>query len=908
MIRVEHWIPQIPEEERTIAYRGEHEAVRREFFLPELAYADYGFHLDMAFDLSTVTDYQQRQRQTSNQTVQEQIGAESASATTAKTVESYSITEKTVDCTTPTDIAPLEKEVRADGIHLFWTVLSQQTRLPGMLRATLRGVSSNGIIKKSAEMFFLVEPAVEAEPAAELPRSEFEQMEQQMDTRMNTFYATVHQQAEDIDETAAAVEKTAAGAKEAATSAEAGAAQAALSAARAEGERREAESAADNSLLSQAAAESAATRAEEAARRAEAIADIPEELEGLLALPIKGGEPEGSLILNHTDGNAIGTNAFVITDFSRAQDENGGYTVTVGLDTPLSAALTEDDRVCFDGTLNYDGLEIDPAASTLSSVVILHAPADMELYPGVDNHLWIVGKPEEGTHPFGKYATAAGRANRAAGVGSFVEGYQNTALNKYAHTEGRDNKSGYGAHAEGIQNKAFGTFSHVEGIQNQTDAPYSHAEGKNTAVKTSGAFDETAEIKDNRYIIGSFAHAEGLQCATQDTAAHAEGFKSWANGFAAHAEGSNTRADNHGAHAEGNGSQASGVHSHAEGKDTIAAGEGCHAEGNGTQAKNRYSHAEGSGTKATGFVAHAEGSNTEATGDFSHAEGESNKATGARSHVGGYNSTAGGVSSFAFGNWASAHGNCSTAFGIGVGAHGECTSVLGKNLIASSKAEGQCVVGGYNKQDDNARFIVGTGSANGNANGFTVRTDGSAEVGKMGEADLSVATKAYVDAHSGGAGEGEFSLIASGNGSGSSALNIYPGKTYRRLFLTMNFIGRIEEPHCLRISAGGLILAVTAEKYVATSDGTKAYFYALFERLPGTFSTGGFYRVSYSQPVYIGQGGDGTMMQWPGTSSIFPLASIRDIKIEGVDYNGRLPAGATWNIPASASYALYGLE
>lgn len=683
--------------------------------------------------------------------------------------------------------------------------------------------------------------------------------------------------------------------------------KAAKSATEAKKAENNAKASAENSNTAMEAAAASAKKAKEEADRAKAIADIPEEIEGLLSLPIKGGEPEGSLILNHTDGNAIGTNAFVITDFSRVQDENGGYTVTVGLDTPLSAALAADDRVCFDGTLNYDGLEIDPAASTLSSVVILHAPADMELYPGVDNHLWIVGKPEEGTHPFGKYATAAGRANRAAGVGSFVEGYQNTALNKYAHTEGRDNKSGYGAHAEGIQNKAFGTFSHVEGIQNQTDAPYSHAEGKNTAVKTSGAFDETAEIKDDRYIIGSFAHAEGLQCATQDTAAHAEGFRSWANGFAAHAEGSNTQADNHGAHAEGDGSQASGVHSHAEGKNTVAAGEGCHAEGNGTQAKNRYSHAEGSGTKATGFVAHAEGGNNEATGDFSHAEGESNKATGARSHVGGYNSTAGGVSSFAFGNWASAHGNCSAAFGIGVGAHGECTSVFGKKLIASSKAEGQCVVGSYNKQDDNARFIVGTGNENGNANGFTVRPDGSAEIGKMGEADLSVATKAYVDAH-GGTGEGEFSLITYGNGSGSSALTIYPGAAYRRLLLTMSFTGRIEEPHCLRISAGGLILAVTAEKYVATSDGTKAYFYALFERLPGTFPTGGFYRVSYSQPVYIGNGGDGTMMRWPGTSSMFPLPSIQNIKIEGVDYNGSLPAGATWNIPASASYALYGIE
>lgn len=178
----------------------------------------------------------------------------------------------------------------------------------------------------------------------------------------------------------------------------------------------------------------------------------------------------------------------------------------------------------------------------------------------------------------------------------------------------------------------------------------------------------------------------------------------------------------------------------------------------------------------------------------------------------------------------------------------------------------------------------------------------------MGEADSSVATKAYVDAHSGGTGEGEFSLLASGNGSGSDTLTIYPGVTCRRLFLTMSFTGRIEEPHRLRIRVGGLIIAVTACNYVATSDGTKSYFYALFERMPGTFSSGNFYRVSYSQPVYIGQSGDGTLMSYPGTSSLFTLPDILDIKIEGVDYTALIPDGTTWSIPASASYALYGIQ
>ncbi len=183
MIKLTDWIAAIPPEDKTIAYVGEHESVTREFFLSDLSYREYAFYLDLAFDLSTVTTVEKpREIQTTQQTTTEKVNADgtTVSATANINKESYTDQDVIVDCKAKTDIAPLAKLVREDGIRLVWTVLSQQTQLPGLLRATLRAVGPNGEVKKSAMMLFVVAPSVGASPAAPIPLTEHEQMEQAM--------------------------------------------------------------------------------------------------------------------------------------------------------------------------------------------------------------------------------------------------------------------------------------------------------------------------------------------------------------------------------------------------------------------------------------------------------------------------------------------------------------------------------------------------------------------------------------------------------------------------------------------------------------------------------------------------------------------------------------------------------
>lgn len=290
MIRIENWVASIPEEDKHIAYVGEGLSETRTFFLTGEGwerYKDWSFHLDMAFDLSTVTAEDSRQvvktttdstqdsvkdvtgqvtgqnnRQTSTETdgtstltdqdtvtrteentpvgegaytMNQQVtesgqGSESGTTHSATTLteggsteqnseqstegqvkvkttvtrETYVDHTRQVNWETTTDIASLDKTVEAEGIRLVWTVLRQQTQLPGKLRANLRAVGATyAQVKKSAMMVFEVEPAVTAYAAVDLPQSQFEAMEERMDalceqTRENAEiaeeYATAAQQ------------------------------------------------------------------------------------------------------------------------------------------------------------------------------------------------------------------------------------------------------------------------------------------------------------------------------------------------------------------------------------------------------------------------------------------------------------------------------------------------------------------------------------------------------------------------------------------------------------------------------------------------------------------------------------------------------------------------------------------
>lgn len=177
------WIAVIPPEDKRIGYVGEHISDSRQFFLSDMVYRDYEFYLDIAFDLSTVTELSpprtiKTTQQESNEIVDPSGSIINSTANTSS--ESYTQQEVKVDCEASTDVVPLSKWEDANGITLTWSVRNQHTRLPGVLRATLRAVSPRGNIKKSAMMLFTVSPAVEATPAAPIPLSEHEQMEQAM--------------------------------------------------------------------------------------------------------------------------------------------------------------------------------------------------------------------------------------------------------------------------------------------------------------------------------------------------------------------------------------------------------------------------------------------------------------------------------------------------------------------------------------------------------------------------------------------------------------------------------------------------------------------------------------------------------------------------------------------------------
>ena len=185
MIKIQDWIASIPDEEEHIAYVGEGKSEQREFLLCGdgwKTYRDWSFHLDMAFDPTTITTHDSRQVVQTIVNSTEHIEETSVTTDEVTTKETYTVNDVQVTNHNLTDIAPLSKAVTTDGIRLTWTVLRQHTVLPGKLWATIRAVDSEGQrIKKSAIMVFEVDPAICAVSAAVPPISEFEQMTAQMD-------------------------------------------------------------------------------------------------------------------------------------------------------------------------------------------------------------------------------------------------------------------------------------------------------------------------------------------------------------------------------------------------------------------------------------------------------------------------------------------------------------------------------------------------------------------------------------------------------------------------------------------------------------------------------------------------------------------------------------------------------
>lgn len=274
-----------------------------------------------------------------------------------------------------------------------------------------------------------------------------------------------------------------------------------------------------------------------------------------------------------------------------------------------------------------------------------------------DFSIYLPEKPDAGIIDFGHGAFSQGVNTKSSNLASHAEGSGTHAYGQYSHTEGRETKAGYGAHAEGRETVASGNLSHAEGRESVASGTHSHAEGRKTIASNLQS------------------HAEGYKTQATGSNSHTEGYETEASGIASHAEGYKSQAKGGGSHAEGGyyinskdyyaGGIASGNASHAEGVGTTASGMDSHAEGYKTEASNNHAHAEGNLTRATGGASHAEGRETEASGNYSHAEGRETKALGQYSHTSGHGTVANNEAEFACGKYNNSQED--TLFSIGNG-------------------------------------------------------------------------------------------------------------------------------------------------------------------------------------------------------------------------------------------------
>ncbi|HAQ52008.1 MAG TPA: hypothetical protein DCR12_04525 [Lachnospiraceae bacterium] len=336
------------------------------------------------------------------------------------------------------------------------------------------------------------------------------------------------------------------------------------------------------------------------------------------------------------------------------------------------------------------------------------------------------------------YNAAIGQSNIVSGKGAFAVGSGNTASGEYSMAQGINSSSiGAQSHAEGNTVRAQGETSHAEGRNTNAVGSYSHAEGQQTTAPGSASHAEGYSC----YSIGIDSHAEGDSCYSPGAAAHAEGSGRHATGHASHAEGignGSVEAKGEAAHAEGYYTKTDGSAAHAEGYQTSAMAQAAHAEGYSTTASGSYSHAEGYSTTASGYASHTEGRQTTVSGSYSHAEGYNNTIdTGTDySHAEGSNNT---INSYA---------DNSHVEGLGNVVNGSCSHVGGEYNIAGSNY--QMVIGKYNESDthDIYAFIIGNGTGDSyRRNGFTVKWDGTAQLGAPPVNDMDIVTKKYADDH-----------------------------------------------------------------------------------------------------------------------------------------------------------------
>ena len=183
-------------------------------------------------------------------------------------------------------------------------------------------------------------------------------------------------------------------------------------------------------------------------------------------------------------------------------------------------------------------------------------------------------------------------------------------------------------------------------------------------------------------------------------------------------------------------------------------------------------------------------------GNYSETQGTNNQALAINSHSEGLNNIAGGMHSHA-------EGVDTEVTPKGIGAHTE-----GIHTIAN--AEAQHVSGKYNIKDSEEKYleIVGNGTSSNRSNARTLDINGNEyisgkiTVGKQPTAPNDVATKQYVDNHSGGGGgeisptnminiglnnesEDEYSTLIGTNNSSTGTNTIIIGSNNKDLFNTL---------------------------------------------------------------------------------------------------------------------------
>ena len=343
----------------------------------------------------------------------------------------------------------------------------------------------------------------------------------------------------------------------------------------------------------------------------------------------------------------------------------------------------------------------------------------------------------------GQFNHVEGGTQTVSGEYSHVEGANNTVTSNLSHTEGQANiNEGSLAHAEGTLNHVFGSGAHVEGGHNKAWGLFSHSEGLETeAGRNTVPFDRAAidaveptpsdpEPSGTKYVlkdvldsIASFGFTGGsISFQIKDNNGPYDGVT-----FHYFVGDSNAGTINFQVASTWGGGTAVRVYQNGAWVDSKFKTIYVDPE-NTTEAFNTWleankkpsepvvttypgsNHAEGHNTKATAKQSHAEGANTVANGTASHAEGYLTEANGAFSHAGGKYTTANGYA--------------------------------------------QTVVGKYNNPSAagtyDSLFQVGNGTSSSSlSNAFEVFADGTAKIGAMGSDNLSVATKKYVDDHSG---------------------------------------------------------------------------------------------------------------------------------------------------------------